>query len=558
MVKAKAPEYSELFSRITVDQATLDTEYVEVGPSSTVNKDTREYIFGQPRSEVPVYWQLSDTMLSMKLRIVKIKDDGTETGLSKEDNIRPVRFLPDTMFSKLEVYANDGLISQDYKFRGRFVDISRRLSLDRRAYSNYLEKLECAGPPEMDLEDYDSDLHKRLCAPWLMDSNGHIPARTLMCPLSHNLGGLNILLPAFLVSLKFRLEKDDGIVLLEGLTTEDTLTPDEITKVSEAAVQAGKNDEDVVSINDLDEDLKAFYPRMERASRPEPLSSTATEEEVKTWKTTEGLRKARLRKRLLNAKANSDRRRYEIRIDSIRLHLKKHVLNSEIYDRHRASLAQNQVCKVAKTLYPLKLSLNIKMPFFLFQIIRGYFYKNVTSWTNIPQGITSYVTPGLTDPNNTPAKVFFVLCRPNRLHGRYHLSANKYEKPPTLEWVDLYCDHKLVQSLKSIHAANYKEDLGVYQFIGLWQTLEAYYQPTDLCLSTEDVLDQCFILGFDLRTSSDKTDHNALPLLKSGELRLHMRFSEPLSQSWFLLYMGYSPAMLSITKTGLVSTSYRS
>ena len=91
----------------------------------------------------------------------------------------------------------------------------------------------------------------------------------------------------------------------------------------------------------------------------------------------------------------------------------------------------------------------------------------------------------------------------------------------------------------------------------IFQVFESYYQPNTMNISLEAFMRDFFVAAWDLRCYRGPSNPNALPLLRSGELKLNVRFSEALKSSITLLVFTWSPSLLTCSKEGAVSVSYR-
>ena len=110
----------------------------------------------------------------------------------------------------------------------------------------------------------------------------------------------------------------------------------------------------------------------------------------------------------------------------------------------------------------------------------------------------------------------------------------------------------------------------------MYMTYEAYYCGNTCNVDYATWRRDYFVLAYDLRCYQGKkpiifpltfllkiviflgpSDPNSLPLLRSGELKLHLRFRAPLEESLMVLCYSWSPALLTLRADGSTMVSYR-
>lgn len=159
--------------------------------------------------------------------------------------------------------------------------------------------------------------------------------------------------------------------------------------------------------------------------------------------------------------------------------------------------------------------------------------------------------------DTAPAKALFVFYDENRLRGKYELSPSLYKFPSTLQSVELYLDSRPVSTFRSLKCDSYRNNLESFSFLQLFKTMEVYYEAQGLDITMEQFLSELFVMAWDCRTAEDKTSGTSLPLLKSGDLKILLRFSEPLAASLSVLLYSWSPALICIAGDGKATVSYR-
>ena len=91
----------------------------------------------------------------------------------------------------------------------------------------------------------------------------------------------------------------------------------------------------------------------------------------------------------------------------------------------------------------------------------------------------------------------------------------------------------------------------------MYKTYEAYYVGNTMDIDMATWERDYFVLAYDLRCYQGPSNPNALPLLRSGELKLNMKFTKPLKESLHVLVYSWSPALLTLDSKGQASVSYR-
>ena len=189
-------------------------------------------------------------------------------------------------------------------------------------------------------------------------------------------------------------------------------------------------------------------------------------------------------------------------------------------------------------------------------VARYYFYRSISSWFAVPEGVSQFRSSRLFSASSLPAKLFFVFFSQERLQGTTNLNYQKYAKPENLTSIALSLDNKPVDAFASIHSEKLDDGLDNFLYTRLFQVMGSYYTNNCPPISKSQFLNDFFVSYYDLSTAMESLE-NALPLIKSGELKLSLTFSEPTKTSYHCLAFASSPSLLTLDGKGVCAVSYR-
>ena len=178
-------------------------------------------------------------------------------------------------------------------------------------------------------------------------------------------------------------------------------------------------------------------------------------------------------------------------------------------------------------------------------------------------GTNKFQSNKITGPTSSAAKVFFTFWNSKRLHGRYELNPSLYMFPDGLKSLDILMDGRSINDLKSMYSTSYKDDdsLSSFHYLNLLRLLGKYYAAWTPAITKDMFMSKYYVAAFDTRCTSLETGANngsVLPLLRSGELKLSLRFSAPTTETYEVLGLLLTPSLMTVGPKGEVSISYRS
>ena len=190
-------------------------------------------------------------------------------------------------------------------------------------------------------------------------------------------------------------------------------------------------------------------------------------------------------------------------------------------------------------------------------VARYYFYRSISSWFSVPQGQSQFRSARLFSASSLPAKLFFCFFTQERLQGKYDLNIQKYQKPNHLVSVNLTLDNRTVDAFSSIYSEKLDDGLDNFLYTRLFQVMGNYYSNSGPPISRSQFLNDFFVIYFDLSTNMESLE-NALPLIKSGDLKLSLEFSKTTETTYHCLTFASSPSLLTLDGNGICAVSYRS
>ena len=92
--------------------------------------------------------------------------------------------------------------------------------------------------------------------------------------------------------------------------------------------------------------------------------------------------------------------------------------------------------------------------------------------------------------------------------------------------------------------------------MNIFMTMGNYYSNTGPPITKSQFLSDFFVIMHDLSTAMD-TLENALPLIKSGDLKLSLKLSQPTETNYHFLAFASSPSLLTMDGNAVCAVSYR-
>lgn len=190
-------------------------------------------------------------------------------------------------------------------------------------------------------------------------------------------------------------------------------------------------------------------------------------------------------------------------------------------------------------------------------VARYYFYRSISSWFSIPQGQSQFRSARLFSASSLPAKLFFCFFTQERLQGKFTLNSQKYQMPKNLVSVNLTLDNRTVDAFSSIYSEKLDDGMDNFLYTRLFQVMGNYYSNSGPPITKSQFLSDFFVIYFDLSASMESLE-NALPLIKSGDLKLSLEFSKTTDITYHCLTFASSPSLLTLDGNGQCAVSYRS
>lgn len=490
-----------IFGKVRVNDCILDSSYLELLPITSYNGDTKEFTFEIPATPLPKYLVLSDIYCSTRVSIVKVAEGSSvEEPVSTKDNITLADFAPDSLFTKFDTYIGDQTISNSCEHRNIYTHLVRQSSFSKNALNTYLS-IENAAYNGFSADSVDTQSHKKKVGTFASDDPNTIPVVHLVGILTHDFNSMKQPLPQ-IASLKFHLRRADDKEVLFGFPAEEELTEEEEAAkaaelVAEELAKAGQN-------------VAAAAVRVASSTSSEQDNGTDTAEAEKKKK---------------------KKYSYKLKIVSISLLVKRITISNSLVAKHRQMFENGGVA-------------------------RYYFYRSISAWFAIPKGVSQFMSPRLFSASSLPAKIMFVFFEQDRLQGKYNLNIQKYCRPRYLTSVNLSLDNRNVDAFGSVHSENLDDGLDNFLYSRLFMTMGNYYSNTGPPITKSQFLSDFFVIMHDLSTAMD-TLENALPLIKSGDLKLSLKFSQPTEKNYHCLAFASSPSLLTMDGNAVCAVSYR-
>ena len=210
----------DLFNKVGTDTNIISSRYMELEPQSVVTDESKQFIFNSSSQDTPEYTDLSQVLVYAQCTITKYNTRTQKSSpVTKEDNVALCANAPDTLFSNVDIYINNTLVSNKLEYRNIYAQLIKTLNFGQEARKSFLQS-------ELGDADYGDDTtdprHANIVKKFATNvpSAPYVPVIDLISVLTHQLGSNYRLFPNKL-SFKFVLNKaEDSQLLLTGMSEE--------------------------------------------------------------------------------------------------------------------------------------------------------------------------------------------------------------------------------------------------------------------------------------------------------------------------------------------------
>lgn len=226
-----------------------------------------------------------------------------------------------------------------------------------------------------------------------------------------------------------------------------------------------------------------------------------------------------------------DASEYELLIHSAILVLPKPMYEEKLYMHHTKLLAQGH-----PAVY--------------------YMNKTVSKWVAIPSGTQTFFSHPLYPSGALPYKLLVMFYEQNRLLGDFNQSLVAFRRPDALKYANLELDGTPCTFFDISSANTLNSGLDRLLYLNLFLSTETYFAPNPPKISFETFKKHNFILSYDL-TCGHSLPRNKLPMMRDGDLKLHLEFDTPTTTVLNALVFGSSPSLMTCDMDRIVNISNR-